>query len=259
MHELLATPVTKIRFTFQDFAKVFGLSIGLTALFIALFSFFPGATEFMGGMHPSLSFLFTYLIQFAILFFPLWFFVIDRYDSKLKDFGFKKVKPLSFLGNVILVYGAYLLFALAFGVLVYVLGLELPGYGQQESYVPFFGDDALGLAVGVLFVVFVAPFIEELYFRGFIYRTFTKTWPVYLGSVATAIVFAFVHLQLEAFIPLFIVGLFLNWAYERTKSVWVAVGFHMLNNAVAFSMDVYLYHHPELLESIDTFTAFILH
>lgn len=110
---------------------------------------------------------------------------------------------------------------------------------------------------GVLFVIFVAPFIEELYFRGFVYRTFTKTWPVWLGSILTALVFSLVHLQLASVIPLFIVGLFLNWAYEKTKSVWVSTGLHMLNNAVAFGADLYLHRHPELLENLSGVTGLL--
>lgn len=212
----------------------------------------------MDGLHPSLTFLFGYVIQFAILFFPLWFFVIDKYGIGLKDFGFTKVSGLTLLKNVALVYGAYLVLALVFGLLVQWLGLDIPGYGQQDSYVPFFGDDSVGLVMGVLFVVFVAPFVEELYFRGFVYRTFTKTWPVWLGSILTAAVFAFVHLQLASFIPLFIVGLFLNWAYQRTQSVWVSMALHMLNNGVAFAADVYLYRHPELLEGLEAVTGSIL-
>ena len=210
----------------------------------------------LDAIHPVLSFLAVYLIQFAILFFPLWFFVVDKYSAGLKDFGFKNIGIVKILKNVALVYGAYLLFAFLFGLMIQLTGVEMPGYGQQDSYIPFFGNDAFGLSVGIIFVIFIAPFIEELFFRGFVYRVFTKTWPVWLGSILTAAVFAFVHFQFINFIPLFIVGLFLNWAYQRTKSVWVAVGFHMINNAVAFGVDVYLSSHPEALEFMTSLIHF---
>ncbi|MFT7184509.1 MAG: membrane protease YdiL (CAAX protease family) [Oceanicoccus sp.] len=245
------------RFTFKDFTKVFGLSIGLTALFLGLFSAFPGAGTFMNGIHPSLSFILAYVVQFAILFFPLWLFVVDKYNANLSDFGFTKIGTGKLLKNVFLVYGAYLLFALAFGILIQFLGLEIPGYGQQDSYVPLFGDDSLGLMVGIFFVVFVAPFVEELYFRGFVYRVFTKEWPVWIGSIMTAAVFAFVHFQFSSFVPLFIVGLFLNWVYQRTQSVWASIGVHMINNAVAFGVSLYVASHPELLEELDLITGLI--
>lgn len=211
----------------------------------------------MEGIHPSFSFLLSYVIQLAILFFPLWFFVVDKHNAGMKEFGFRKIRIGKLIKNVFLVYGAYLLLAFAVGVLIQAIGLELPGYGQQDSYLPLFGDDALGLSIGVLFVIFIAPFIEELYFRGFVYRVFTKTWPVWLGSVLTAAVFAFVHFQLASFIPLFIVGLFLNWAYQRTKSVWTSVALHMLNNSVAFGVDIYLSRHPEVLEMVQGLFVFL--
>lgn len=140
--------MSTVPFQFSDFVKVFSLSLILTVLFMALFQVFPGAAGFLDGLHPSVAFLFSYLIQFAILFFPLWFFVVDKYGVGLKDFGFERIKASKLIGNVAMIYAIYLVFAIAFGLILHFTGSELPGYGQQDSYVPVFGDDGLGIFVG---------------------------------------------------------------------------------------------------------------
>lgn len=230
--------------------KVLALSIFLFGSFAAAFEFVPQTVQLMDGFHPSVSFLLQYLIQFTVLFFPLWLFVVDKYSVSLADFGFQKVKPWVLIKTVAGAYGFYLLISFLIASILYYTGLSLPGYEEQESYLPLFGTDVVGLSFAFLVVAVLAPLLEELYFRGFIYRTFKKTWPVWLASVLTASLFALIHFQLQTFIPLFFLGLILNYTYQKTNSVWTAVAFHSLNNTIAFGFDVYLYFHPEVLEQL---------
>jgi len=230
------------RFQFRDFLKVFSLSILLFAFFAGLFQW-AGTQNFVAGLHPTVTFLLEYLIQFVILFFPLWVFVVDKYSASLSDFGFKKVSLKKLIKTILGCYLFYLALSFIISLLLSYTGLSLPGYQDQESYLPLFGYDAFGLISAFLVVSLVAPFLEELFFRGFMYRIFTKTWPKWLGSVLTALLFALIHFQLQTLIPLFILGLILNHAYQKTDSVWTSVAFHSLNNTIAFALDIYLYFH----------------
>lgn len=235
-------------FKLQDFLKVFALSIGLFIGFATIFTFVPHATAVLAGFHPTVAFLVQYLIQFLVLFFSLWVFVVDKYNLGLADFGFVKVRPWLLIKTVLLAYGFYWIVSIGLVTALEYTGLTLPGYEEQESYLEMFGYDALGLTSAFLIICVLAPFLEELFFRGFIYRTFTKTWPVWLASVLTASLFALIHFQLQVFLPLFFLGLILNYVYHRTGSVWSSVAFHSLNNTIAFSLDVYLYFHPEMID-----------
>ena len=237
-------------FKFTDFLKVFGLSIVLFAGFAALFSYVPQVSDALAGFHPTVSFLVQYLIQFAVLFFPLWLFVVDKYNAGLSDFGFVKVRAWQLIRTVLLCYGFYLIVSFALSAFLQYTGLSLPGYQEQASYLPLFGYDIVGLTCAFIVVAILAPMLEELFFRGFILRTFTKTWPPWLASILTAVLFALIHFQLQTILPLFFLGLILNYAYQRTGSVWTSVAFHSLNNTIAFSLDVYLYFHPEWLDTI---------
>ncbi|MFA5793300.1 MAG: type II CAAX endopeptidase family protein [Candidatus Gracilibacteria bacterium] len=240
------------RFTLRDFLKVLALGILLYALFSGIFLFFPGAGRAIGGMHPTAQFVIEYLIQSLILFFPLWIFVVLKYSATTADFGLQKVSILKLIKTVSLAYLFYIVVSLIISEILLSNSLSLPGYGEQESYMPIFGYDTLGITVGMIFVVIIAPFLEELFFRGFVYRVFTKTWPVWMASILTAFLFASIHFQFQTFLPLFFLGLLLNYVYQKTGSIWTAIAFHSFNNALAFSLDLYLYFHPELLQNLES-------
>ncbi len=236
---------------------MFAFSIALYGVFLTFFSFIPGAAELLESLHPSMAFLIHYTIQFVILGFPLWLFVVQKHNASLEDFGFRRIGFGSLLLNVLLAYAAYFLFSVFLAWLFYVSGLTVPGYEAQDSYLPLFGTDPFGLAMAFFFIVGVAPFVEEFFFRGFIYRIFTKTWPVWLGSVFTAALFALIHFQFQSFIPLFILGLVLNATYQRTQSLWTPIAFHMLNNLVAFGVELVFLSSPNTWEQLETVRVFI--
>jgi membrane protease YdiL (CAAX protease family) len=255
--EKTQTAPAETRFEFIDFIKVFGLNILLFAIFASLFSFIPGVADTFDAIHPSLTFVVQYALQFAILFFPLWFFVIGKYGADLSDFGFHKVKISKVIGWTILAYISYFVIATLLALIFQMYGVEVPGYEAQESYLPVFGSDMIGLVVAYLFISFIAPVLEEVFFRGFVYRVFTKTWPMWLGSLLTASLFALIHFQPESFFPLMFLGLILNFLYQKTNSIWTPIVFHAFNNTLAFSVDIYLTNHPELLEELEQSVAFL--
>jgi membrane protease YdiL (CAAX protease family) len=93
---------------------------------------------------------------------------------------------------------------------------------------------APGELLALLFLVaVVAPFAEELFFRGMIYPLLRARMAVLPAVGLNAAIFAAVH-----FIPLllpglFLVGLFLAYLRERSGSIWPPIAFHALQNALA--------------------------
>jgi membrane protease YdiL (CAAX protease family) len=84
------------------------------------------------------------------------------------------------------------------------------------------------LGVAVVGLVLVAPFAEELVFRGLGFAT--------LGRYAlplTAALFALAHGLPVLLIPVAIAGLALGWMRQRTGSVLPGMGVHMSLNALA--------------------------
>lgn len=251
----------KSKFNYYDFVKVVLLSgflyLSSIALFGVVLGLIPGSLEFLDQVHPSVSFIIEYAIQIIVIFVPLWFFIIRKYKTKAKDFGFKKIKPSRLAINTILGYLAYFFIAAFISLLLTANEVQVPGYEAQESYVPFFGTDVLGISTAIFFIVIVAPFIEEIFFRGFIYRTFLTNWPTWFASIMTAIIFSLIHMQPGSFFPIFILALFLNYSYHRTGSLWTSIAFHSLNNAIAFGFQLLIYFEPDLLRNLEATTGLL--
>ncbi len=83
-----------------------------------------------------------------------------------------------------------------------------------------------------VFTVAIAPVAEEFIFRGMLYP-FVKQcgWPR-LAWFGVSFLFALIHWNAAAFIPLFLLALVLTWLYERTDSLLVPIMAHALFNAV---------------------------
>lgn len=89
-----------------------------------------------------------------------------------------------------------------------------------------------------LLVVAVAPFVEELVFRGVLLSGLARRIPVGWAIVASAVVFGCAHLPDFGFawyaVPaLVLLGVVLGWLRVRSGSLWPAVVLHATNNFIA--------------------------
>jgi membrane protease YdiL (CAAX protease family) len=104
----------------------------------------------------------------------------------------------------------------------------------------YFKNAASGYALA-MFGIFVAPVMEELFFRGFLYPALAR-WTGAIGAIVmTAAAFSLLHgAQLaDAWVPLlvlFLVGAVLTTIRARTHSVATCVLVHMGYNATLFSI-----------------------
>ncbi|MCM8534946.1 MAG: CPBP family intramembrane metalloprotease [Lentisphaeraceae bacterium] len=103
----------------------------------------------------------------------------------------------------------------------------------------------------VLGPMFFVPLVEEILFRGFLYRSIVayfqkdvigegenysaikEKWVKILSMLVTSAVFALVHRELPAMPQLFFLGFIFNYAYEKTGSLAVAVSLHAINNCLS--------------------------
>lgn len=98
---------------------------------------------------------------------------------------------------------------------------------------------SVGEMLACVFVVgFMAGLSEEMLFRGAMLRTMQDSR---LGTHAVvwivAIIFSAIHLQFYGFIPRMVLGLWLGYLLVWTRSLWVPIIAHTLNNStvVVFS------------------------
>jgi len=92
------------------------------------------------------------------------------------------------------------------------------------------------VAATVLIGTFLAPAVEELFFRGYIFRAVASRKTLLAAYLTSGLAFAAAHLLVDQFIPLFVIGLLLCFAYQRTGNLLANFTAHAFNNGVAFSL-----------------------
>ncbi len=91
-------------------------------------------------------------------------------------------------------------------------------------------------------VVLVAPFVEELIFRGFFQRILEYRLNDITKSVLySALTFAIIHFNPWWVVQIYIIGVFMGYVAWRTNSIWISFVIHAINNGVA----VWFTHQPE--------------
>lgn len=87
--------------------------------------------------------------------------------------------------------------------------------------------------VWLLFAAIVlAPFSEEILFRGFLQPFLKSIWSPRAAWVGTAAIFAAIHFHAMSFPQLFVLGLILGAAYEFTGSLALSIGIHLCFNGI---------------------------
>jgi len=105
----------------------------------------------------------------------------------------------------------------------------------QELTNAFFATKGLGGFVFNIFMIALLPAIgEELLFRGIFQRIFSDwTRSAVWGIVISSILFSLLHLQFQGFIPRLALGLIFGYLYYWTRSLWIPITTHFVNNFIA--------------------------
>jgi membrane protease YdiL (CAAX protease family) len=84
----------------------------------------------------------------------------------------------------------------------------------------------------VLLATFIAPILEEIFFRGFCYPIFKKKWGKNAGMIITSSFFAIIHNNTFAFWPIFVLGMALAYMYEKRRSLIAPMTLHLIHNTI---------------------------
>lgn len=85
------------------------------------------------------------------------------------------------------------------------------------------------LALITLQATILAPFAEELFFRGIIYNSFKKNGRRQ-AIILSSLIFSLFHREVFSLLPVFILGLYLAFLYERYKNILYPIFLHGLHN-----------------------------
>ncbi len=88
----------------------------------------------------------------------------------------------------------------------------------------------MGIAISLMAWT-LGPLVEELIFRGFMFRAWARQWGWGVSLVLTASVFGFYH---DFFVPAFTASVIYTCLYIRTGSLWAPIAAHCLHNVAVW-------------------------
>jgi membrane protease YdiL (CAAX protease family) len=184
-----------------------------------------------------ITIIFSALIEGAFLIAP-FFYANAAYRSitphlrlALKALGFRRFR----FGNAL--FWVIILMIAIFGVntlysyLITALHLNVQTNDQlliQQSKVAPISTYATLFAA-----VFIAPFCEEVFFRGFVFPGLRHGMSLVWAIIISSLLFGVAHADPGSFPVLFVIGLALAFLRWRTLSIWPCIMLHMLNNGIA--------------------------
>ena len=132
------------------------------------------------------------------------------------------------------IFGA--LGTLALSVAVSQLGIEPQGMKQVVEIV----REPHQLMLSLLLLAVLAPFVEELIFRGLLYGWIAGRWGGLPAWIVSSIAFAAAHYEPAHAILVLPLGVLFGWLRRRTDSLLPSLVAHVINNGFALLAAVYL-------------------
>lgn len=110
----------------------------------------------------------------------------------------------------------------------------------------------------LLSVVVAAPVAEELLFRGMLFGMLRRHAGAAAALILSSAVFAVMHRQPAVMIDAFAAGMALCYIYLRTRSIYACIVLHVLNNALAMSMQILEYQDKTFGEMIGSSSIYFI-
>jgi membrane protease YdiL (CAAX protease family) len=167
-------------------------------------------------------------------------FSVRKYGSPVGALGLRPPSRGGFwlsvgLGFVLVIAGLGLNF-------VYFAALSLVGI-EPDTELPEQAFQSPGplIVIGVLSLC-VAPFMEEVFYRGFVFGGLRPRWGVLYAALASGTLFAISHIgnpgTFYLIPPIAAIGAIFAWGYAFSGSLFAAIQAHFLFNLVAFTAGV---------------------
>lgn len=118
----------------------------------------------------------------------------------------------------------FIVASLAVGLMQRLLGMD------QINFMNDFSAAGYGLGLATLFIAVQPAIFEELAFRGMIFDSLRKVAGSTETILASAAMFAILHLSIPSFLHLMLMGVMLGWLRNRTGSLYPCMLLHFTHN-----------------------------
>jgi len=187
-------------------------------------------------MSPSAAILLSTVFNIALGAGVFAYASVLRNRDPVQLFGLNRLRPIGVLawtaGGLPVIYGFFIV-----GVLVWTLVFQDAwGGGEeqlQEAVRQLRDTSSIWLRILILVAAMVvAPIVEEVIFRGFLYAVFKRFSDRFFAAVLSALIFSVIHANIPGLFPLFMLGLAFALAYELSGCLWVPIALHAIFNGI---------------------------
>ena len=197
-------------------AACLGIWMGLASCIVML----------VRSLHVDISPGLLVTILELVLLLPVWWFTLHKYGAKFGHLGLVGFR-IKYLGLAVGLFVPAMWFNALYEAVLAHYGLQVqPDLERVLTETP-----SPGLIIFA--AVIIAPVVEEIFFRGFLFAGLKKRFPWKKAMIISAGLFALLHLSPLAAPPIFLLGLVFAYLYQKSGSIWPAICVHLLVNAAA--------------------------
>lgn len=163
-----------------------------------------------------------------------WVFGTRRHKVSLDLLGFRRTSLTSVAWLPLVALSIGLSTIAVYALLAQWLGIEIlvPDQGLEEIA----ALDGLAILPTFAIVGLLAPFAEEVFFRGFLLAALVSVIGGLRGALVSSAIFSVAHLNVSTLLPIFVMGMLLAWLYLRTGSIWPSFVAHAAQNLIALTV-----------------------
>jgi len=172
--------------------------------------------------------LIEFCVQELFILLPVGLFALHKYRVDLQGLGLRKFTRGSMglgCGLMILLYTVII----GYSMLLAHFHLQV-----QNSISPLLAKltNPWPFMIGG---AFVAPFVEEVFFRGFVFAGLSSRYGWKISAGISSLLFAAAHLELTFLLPAFLFGYLFAYMYKRSNSIWPGIILHMCFNVLGMT------------------------
>lgn len=186
-----------------------------------------------GGAKPLGLALISYLLQCAGFFLIPLFSVCRVYGGHPGWLGLQRLNMPFCLKRGL--PAGLILFLLNLLTSLLVTALLPASWIEEQSIVALLSSTAnvFETVMLALFILVFAPIAEEIIFRAYLYPPLKSGVGRRRALVFASLIFAASHINVAAFLPLFVGGLGFCWLYDRYGNIYINIIAHIVWNTIA--------------------------
>lgn len=216
-----------VSWTLGDLFQAIGLIVLLVLSAIVSISFARSFLENSERLIGLATLAASNMAQGGMLF-AVWFFAIRRRSSSWSQLGLRAMPLGRLLRIVVMALAVAIVIPIVYTTVVRLMGLfELEPAAPPQSLI----NDPITFTILAVLAILVAPPIEEIFFRGFVFPALRGRLGTWGAAAASSLIFGLAHIAPGTVIVTMLLGLLLVYLYVYTGSLWASILVHTSFNA----------------------------